>query len=943
MFKTSKWAVSTFMALLSLVLLFLVASKISALSLGSASNWAAPQTMTVKKISSQIGPQHEPYYFENLDCTLVEYRQAATSNKKTGCFIETAYGLIDTDTYTVIFNGSDEGLQISPYSDRDVLVPWKGAEGLLQMISTPTEGAYLAMYKNPVANMADKRNLLMQITGKQITSFPETMLTDASGRRLVINPQTISFSNYGSYMVAETTYGSFVRLNVATNSILAFAPSFARLGGGGSLRSQVAISDDGNYVAISNYDDQSFKVYDLSTCSSSVMETKSGYCKSYDYRPFIKTKISDISSIKHLRFINSGLISFEVISNNPNSGGIYELAPEAAITNQIDYLALGDSYTSGEGVFDYTLGTDSATNHCHLSIKSYPMLLRKDLFSVDGARSVACSGAKIDDVGSTDISYQGQVDNNYSYNNLSSNNPALLNTINTNFLPGYIAQNRFVGNYQPRIVTVSIGGNDVGFGDILESCAVPHVSAHQSSNVCFNTYEDRVEMVNLVDKTAKRWVSLFKQIKSQSPSSTVYALGYPIMVSGKGSCGLNVHLNKNEIEFINEMVVYINNTIASSASSAGVEYVDIENSLLGHRLCEADSNNIAMNGLTAGKDSGILGINFLGSESYHPNARGHELIEQAVLEQTKNFSSAIKKTAVNNKDSVLKAPKSGRTILAKKPSKITPKVAKKGKKTTIKAKGSSTGLKPKTKYKVKLGGSNGQQIGEVTTDEKGDINSEVTIPPDAGGGGTSLDIIGDGEGNEQIDISQPIYIPEDDLDSDGDGIEDAKDSCPGAVNSGIDADKDGVDDTCDSTFNPPSSNNTGQISSGGTISSNNPTSTNPQSSQNPTSSTGQLNSVNTNPQTILEATVKTIPNKVTLSSVRTTSSYKPKSQQVLGTTSPILPSKKTIKQNILQPKAERPPIVIAWWQIVLYVLIVWTVSYSFISKLQKHQTVIRFS
>ena len=942
MFESKKWTVSFLASIIFLFLLFSIGAQIAALSTGTTSSWASPKVMTVKKISNQIGPQHEQYYFENLDCALVEYRQAATSNKKTGCFIETAYGLIDTDTYTVIFNGTDEGLQITPYNDRDLLVPWKGSEALLQMLPAPTEGAYLAMYKNPIGNMTDKRNILMQITGKQITSFPETLLADSSGRRLVINPQTISFSNYGSYMVAETTYGSFVRLNISTNNVLAFAPSFARLGGGGSLRSQVAISDDGNYVAISNYDDQSFKVYDLSTCSSNVMETRSGYCKSYDYRPFIKSKIGDISSIKHLRFINSGLISFEVISSNPNSNGIYELAPETEITNQIDYLALGDSYTSGEGAFDYLLGTDSDTNHCHLSIRSYPLLLRKDLFSADSAHSVACSGAKIDDVGSTDISYQGQVDNNYSYYNLSVNNSSLLNAINTNFLPGYIAQNRFVGAYQPRVVTVSVGGNDVGFGDILENCAVPHVSAHQSSNVCFNTYEDRVEMTNLVDKTAKRWVSLFKQIKAQSPSSTVYALGYPIMVSDKGSCGLNVHLNKNEIEFINEMVVYINNTISSSAASAGVEYVDVENSLLGHRLCEADSNNIAMNGLTAGKDSGILGINFYGAESYHPNSRGHELIEQAILEQTKNFSSAIKKTAVSNKDSVLKAPKSGRTILTKKPSKITPKVAKKGRKTTVKVKGSSNGLKPKTKYKVKLGGSNGQQISEVNTDDKGDINSEVTIPNNTDGGETSLDIVGDGEGNEQIDISQPIYIPENDLDADGDGIEDSKDSCPGAFDSGIDADKDGTDDACDSNYSPPAPDNSGQSSSGGTVSSSGVGSNNPQSGQSSSSSSNQMNNININPQTKLDSTLITNVNRPKLSTVTSKNSYRP-ATQVLGSNSPMKAIRQPEKQAVFNEKTQKPRILIAWWQIFLYILIVWAVSYTFVSKFQKRHQIIRFS
>lgn len=944
MAKVKMWALTITITAVTLAPIIGLRPNIKALDFNSSTNWATPAQMTLQKISSQSGPQNEPNYYENLDCSLMQYRLAGTSTIRTGCFSDTAYGMMDADNYVVVFNGTDEGLPITPYSDRDMLVPWKGSMALLQMIATPTEGSYLAMYKNPLGVMSDKRNLIGQITGKQMVSFPETLLTDSAGKRLVVNPETISFSNYGSWMVAESSYGSFIRVNQVTGSVLAFAPSFSSLGGGGgNMRSQVAVSDDGKYVVTANNVDQSFKVYDLDTCSSTVMETHSGFCKGYDYKPFIKSKISNISAIKHVRFINSKLISFEVMSTNSNSAGTYELAPEASIKNYIDYLALGDSYTSGEGAFDYLAGTDSVSNHCHLSAKSYPLLLRKDLFSVDGAHSVSCSGARINDVGSTDTDYVGQIDNGLSYSNLQKSDPALLNSVRSNFLPGYIAQNRFVSEYQPRVVTVSIGGNDVGFGDILETCAMPHASRHQSSNICYNTYEDRLEMINLVDKTAKSWNRLFKQIKSQSPNSTIYAIGYPIMVYDQGSCGLNVHLNKSEIEFINEMVVYINNTIASSASSAGVEYVDIENALYGHRLCEADANNIAMNGITAGKDSGVLGLRFYGSESYHPNRRGHELIEQAILEQTKNFQLAVKKSSTNNTTKLLSAPKSGRTILSKKPSKITPRVAKKGSKISIKVKGASTGLKPKTKYKVTIGGHTGKQLGDLTTDDKGDIDGQITIPEDTESGGSSLDIIGDGEGNEPIDINQPIYVPDSDKDSDGDGITDEQDSCPGIINSTTDKDKDGIDDACDSSINSTSESG----STGGTTGeSSEQSNTKPgDTQQNSTPSSTPSNegapsaTVKTNTFTVLSSNNVNAPSS---KKSMAKNSRKVGNQNVKSASTNIVrrQANDTVK-NLQIPKTQSQ-LLIAWWQVALYILIVWIISYSLVSKYQNQHHAVQY-
>src|SRR5690606_34519160 len=56
------------------------------------------------------------------------------------------------------------------------------------------------------------------------------------------------------------------------------------------------------------------------------------------------------------------------------------------------YMALGDSYISGEGAYSYRDGTDTERNQCHQSLVSYPYLLgeRQSSFA-----SVACSGAQM--------------------------------------------------------------------------------------------------------------------------------------------------------------------------------------------------------------------------------------------------------------------------------------------------------------------------------------------------------------------------------------------------------------------------------------------------------------------------------------------------------------------------------------------------------------------
>ena len=44
----------------------------------------------------------------------------------------------------------------------------------------------------------------------------------------------------------------------------------------------------------------------------------------------------------------------------------------APLTN---YVALGDSYQSGEGAGDYLAGTDTDANKCHRSVHAYPQRL----------------------------------------------------------------------------------------------------------------------------------------------------------------------------------------------------------------------------------------------------------------------------------------------------------------------------------------------------------------------------------------------------------------------------------------------------------------------------------------------------------------------------------------------------------------------------------------
>ncbi|HMH31057.1 MAG TPA: hypothetical protein VK534_01110, partial [Methylomirabilota bacterium] len=254
-------------------------------------NWSSPAAMTIRRVSPVSSSQSEPNFFNNLDCSLVTYRTPASSEMRTGCFTETAFGMMDSDSGIVIFNGTDEGVPLLAYSPGQVLAPWPHAGGLLQLEAVPTGGSRINLYKNPSATLQDQRNGLLQLTAKQLAVPADLLLKNAAGQPLVINSQTLAFSDSGSWLVAETLGGSFVRINLATLDVKAFAPSFGSQGSPGALlKSRVAISDDGRFAAIANQAAGTFKVYDLMSCASDV-------CPSYDYRSFAASQINGLQSI----------------------------------------------------------------------------------------------------------------------------------------------------------------------------------------------------------------------------------------------------------------------------------------------------------------------------------------------------------------------------------------------------------------------------------------------------------------------------------------------------------------------------------------------------------------------------------------------------------------------------------------------------------------------
>lgn len=478
---------------------------------------------------------------------------------------------------------------------------------------------------------------------------------------------------------------------------------------------------------------------------------------------------------------------------------------------KLDYLALGDSYSSGEGDTEknnatgqkyYRQLTDVNEDKkqgipgekCHISTRSYPYKLAQYMeLKQTGTRqwdTVACGGATIYDLnGSNSGGYDGQNDRLRDYADKNTLQKMALNEM----IPGRVKQIEFVKKYQPKVITLTAGGNDVDFGGKITTCIHPK----DSWGTCDWAKKDMDTLGSQIKGQFDRLVGLYKELKAASPGAKIYAIGYPQFITDAepAACGLNAGaIDLDERRMVVRATQYMNEVIEAAARKAGVKYVDISQALNGGKMCE--KHQIYM--------TGIVGLGE--QESYHPNKFGHTMIFVEIAKQLNHESLLTYSKYPSASDESVNAPSSiyfdkgapssvNTTMLANsKPSKGS-------KQKVALAKNS---LQPGSSARVEIR-SKPVDLGSYTVLNDGSIKETITIPENIPAGYHTLFIYGKSASGEDIKITQTLLVTgKDKEDLDDDGIKDANQPCGAFLKaSGKDEDLDGIDDACDPEITDP--------------------------------------------------------------------------------------------------------------------------------------------
>jgi lysophospholipase L1-like esterase len=518
-------------------------------------------------------------------CTTVKIpvqRSYISSPIEEHCFVQTAMGLM-TQLYR-----NDGVVQAQSYAKGYPVNFLQGGNPSIDPIPNQASGIYASVYSQGpglVYGYVPQISNVLQFkvgVGGMYYEIPagsniSKTFAKAAGGVAPFNSATKSISANGRYMVIDGLGAGFIRINLMNLTVRSFSPTLIKVNGTSLLDANTAIDDSGRFAAIAynapdHWGSMYFKLVDVNSCTTpemdyrAILDRNSFNCQSVDLLTPLMQTVPTVKEIFNLQFSNDRTVSFDVAYTSGSSTKYtrYSITAPGQSRSLKQYLALGDSYISGEGAYSYREGTDTSRNLCHQSLLSYPYLLGAKFSSF---ASVACSGARMRNV--TSDGNAGQLEGGSKPTESEKDQAAY------DHLPGFIAQRGFANMDNPDAITVSIGGNDIGFGDIVKQCVNPIQEGWHgvvTAETCYDNYEDRAELVDQINSKFTELRSLYRDLKDNGDATgrRVYVIAYPQVVKVGGECGQNVLMNSDEVQFAHDMVAYLDNVIKRAADEAGV-------------------------------------------------------------------------------------------------------------------------------------------------------------------------------------------------------------------------------------------------------------------------------------------------------------------------------------------------------------------------------------
>ncbi len=231
---------------------------------------------------------------------------------------------------------------------------------------------------------------------------------------------------------------------------------------------------------------------------------------------------------------------------------VFVLAAGAA--RAANYVSLGDSYAAGPLIPNQSLNPlgclRSSNNYSHLAAPSIGLALKDP----------SCSGAK-----TNHMTEQQNVE--------PGPNPPQFNSLDAS----------------TTVVSVTIGGNDIGFSEVAQSC----ITVNPFSTPCKDKYNagGKDQLAERIAATAPKVDAVLDGIRSRSPLAKIYVVNYPAIFPETGfGCWPQMPIGFGDVPYLRQTEKGLNAMLASQAAANGATLVDWYKASIGHDACKSTSN-----------------------------------------------------------------------------------------------------------------------------------------------------------------------------------------------------------------------------------------------------------------------------------------------------------------------------------------------------------------
>lgn len=230
--------------------------------------------------------------------------------------------------------------------------------------------------------------------------------------------------------------------------------------------------------------------------------------------------------------------------------GVGQAEAATGSARTVNYTALGDSYASAPGV------ADQVDTTCARSDRNYPSLTAQH--NHWRLTDVSCSGAT---------------------------------TANMAGPQGSVAPQLTAVTRATDVVSVTIGGNDIGFSDDLATCT-GLTSSNPAGAPCQEhfTADGTDQLAARINQTGPKVAAMLRSVHQRAPHARVVVVGYPALFpdDGVGCTSSTVPLAAGDFAYLRDTEKKLNAMLAREALLGGAQYVDTYTPTIGHDMCRPE-------------------------------------------------------------------------------------------------------------------------------------------------------------------------------------------------------------------------------------------------------------------------------------------------------------------------------------------------------------------